>query len=163
MVRSPSWPLLVAVIVVGLVALGGIAVLTSPPGKNTDGFSSRPFVTLTAARTFTGADILVAGIQPATAPGNFRVNMENGSSATYGLAAAMPTTSGSSVSVTVGTGPRATQFLIYWQNTGGSGLVSQGDHFAVIWASGAYATGTGFWFLLLWSDGSTLASAGWQV
>ena len=127
--------------------------------------SSKPAVTLTISKTSNGADILVAGIQPTAAPSNFKVNLENVGSASFGAAIAMPTVSNTNVTVTVPT-TSGTLFYITWQNPGGSGTLSQGDHFVVKHpgsATGSYTTGTTYSFLLIWSDGSTLTSINWQV
>ena len=130
--------------------------------------SSKPAVTLTITKTATGADILVAGIQPTAAPSNFKVNIENVTSTAFGTAQNAPTvaagtascttTSTSCSAVSVG----GTGFAVVWQNPGGSGTVSQGDHFVIAHTSGLYGSGT-FSFLLIWSDGSTLTSINWQV
>ncbi len=122
--------------------------------------SSKPAVTLTISKTSTGADILVAGIQPTAAPSNFKVNLENVGTTTFGTAVNMPTLTNTNVTVTVA----GTSFYVTWQNPGGSGQVSQGDHFIVKWTgTGTYATSTTYSFLLIWSDGSTLTSINWQV
>ena len=121
--------------------------------------SSKPAVTLTISKTSTGADILVAGIQPSAAPSNFKLNIENVTSTTFGNAVNAPTANaGVSSTITVG----STAFTVTWQNPGGSGTVSQGDHFVVTHTTGLYGSGT-FSFLLIWSDGSTLPSINWQV
>jgi len=150
---------------VALVISAGVIVwMTSSTGLTTCCFNLRPVVALQLnGTTAAGANILVAGIEPTANPSNFKVNIENVSSGTFGGASAMPTTSGGSVSVTVGTGLAETVFSITWQNPRGSGTVSQGDHFAVSKTSGAYETGTSFSFLLIWNDGSTDASQGWVV
>ncbi len=121
--------------------------------------SSKPAVTLTVSKTSTGADILVAGIQPTAAPSNFKVNIENVTTTVFGTAAAMPTSSGGSATVNLAGG----SFSITWQNPGGSGTVSQGDHFVISHVTGSYTSGTTYSFLLIWSDGSTLTSINWQV
>ncbi len=156
--------LLIVVVVVGVtIALAGLlstmtAGLYIPPVT-----TSKPTVTLTAAATSSGADILVAGIQPTAAPSNFKVNIEDVSPMTFGTAMPMPTSPGGVVAVTLSTGGTSTLFDVYWQNPSGSGQVSQGDHFAIIWMSGPYVTGTIYAFLLIWSDGSTLTTVNWQV
>ncbi len=122
--------------------------------------SSKPAVTLTISKTSTGADVLVAGIQPTAAPSNFKVNLEDVTTAAFGSPVPAPLTTGTNVTVTV----ESTTFHITWQNPGGSGTISQGDHFVIAhYGTGAYATGTTYSFLLIWSDGSTLTSINWQV
>ena len=163
-ISAPSnTPLLPGALLVSAVAaLLVIAAILSPPtGRIGDGTSTKPYVTLTLSGRFsTGVDLLVASIQPAEPPADFRVNMEEASTTTFGTAVGMPTSPGGIVSVTVGSGASLAVFAIQWANPGGSGLVSQGDHF-VITATGAYTTGGTYSFLLIWSDGSALSSLTW--
>ncbi len=122
---------------------------------------NRPAATLTlSSQTSAGVDVMVVGMQPATPPGNFKLNVEDVSIATYGVAVGMPTSPGGLVSVSVGSGAGPTVFSIQWLNPGGSGQVSQGDHF-VISPTGSYPPGIVWSFLLIWSDGSTLTSVSW--
>ncbi len=154
---------LLAVVVVVLVLLAVAVSLSSQSGLRT-GFSWKPAVTLTvSSKSASGVDILVAGIQPTAAPTNFKVNVANSSSITYGTAVPMPTSPSGRAYVTVGAGASSTTFSVQWQNPYGSGNVTQGDHFLVTETSGAYASGTMFSFLLIWSDGSTLNTISWLV
>jgi flagellin-like protein len=127
------------------------------------GAGSKPTVSLTQYNKLTnGIDILVGGITPTANPSNFKVNLENVGTSTFGTAIAMPVTSGTNVTVTVG----GVGFYITWQNPGGSGTVSQGDHFVVAHygsLGGTYASGSTYAFLLIWNDGSTLTTSQWQV
>ncbi len=124
--------------------------------------TSRPAVTLTYSKLSNGVDIQVAGIQPAAAPSNFKVNIQNVSASSFGTAVAMPiTTGGSGVSVALTGGPT---FTIVWQNPGGSGQVSQGDHFIVTAPANTLKSGYSYQFILIWSaDGSTLTTTTWQI
>ncbi len=156
--------LVIIVLIVGVtIAVAGLLSTMTPGLYIPPITTSKPVVTLTATTTSSGADILVAGIQPTAAPSNFKVNIEDVSPMTFGTAMPMPTSPGGVVAVTVSTGGASTLFDVYWQNPGGSGQVSQGDHFAIIWISGPYVAGTIYAFLLIWSDGSTLTSVNWQV
>ena len=154
--------IVVVVVAVTIAAAGFLYTMTSglyiPPTT-----VSKPVVTLTLSKTSSGADILVAGIQPSAVPSQFLVNIEDASTTTFGNAMNMPAAPGGVVTVTVDTGGTSTLFDVFWQNPGGSGQVSQGDHFVVSWVSGPYAAGTTYAFLLIWSDGSTLTSINWQV
>ncbi len=122
--------------------------------------TSKPAVTLTVSKTASGADVLVAGIQPTANPSNFKVNIENVGNTTFGTAVNAPlTNNAASNPITVGTNT----LTVTWQNPGGSGTVSQGDHFIVKFTNGMPTTGLTFSFLLIWSDGSTLTSINWQT
>ena len=153
----------VIVVVVGLVLAFAAALYTMTTGLIDGNGTSKPVVALTVSKTANGADILIAGIQPTEPPSDFRVNIENVSSTAFGTAVLMPTSPGGSVTVTVPSGAVPTVFSIQWQNPGGSGLVSQGDHFVISLGGGPYPLGTTYAFLLIWSDGSTLTSIDWQV
>jgi FlaG/FlaF family flagellin (archaellin) len=121
---------------------------------------SKPTVSLTQVNKLSnGMDILVAGITPTAAPSNFKVNIENVSATAFGTAVAAPLTTTTPVTVTVGT----QTFTIAWQNPGGSGQISQGDHFVVTSSSIKAGTGINYAFLLIWSDGSTLTTSSWQA
>lgn len=151
-----------ALVIVAILVLLVIGAVLSPPAPGLiDGPTvSKPAVTLAATKIAGGADILVAGIQPTEPPGDFEVNMEDATTTTFGTAVGVPTSPGGRVSVTVGSGVSLTAFSIQWQNPGGSGRVSQGDHF-VIEATGAYTPGIMYSFVLIWRDGSTLTSISW--
>ncbi len=120
--------------------------------------SPRPSVVLTVSKITGGVSILVAGIQPPTPPSGLMVTIQNVTSRDFGLPVPMPTTSGSSVTVTVS----FVTFTIKWQNTGGSGEVSQGDDFVITYGA---PTGTAWAFLLIWAaDGSVLpTNSQWVV
>ncbi len=158
---DPTIPVLITVIVAVLVVAFALAALyeASLPVPSRSGLA-KPAVTLTVSPTVSGEDILVAAIQPTAPPSDFRVNIEDVSAATYGTAAALPTMPYGNVGVVLGTGATQVVFSLQWQNPGGSGVVSQGDHF-VITATGAYTSGTTYAFFLIWTDGSTLASVSW--
>jgi flagellin-like protein len=151
--------LMVAITVV-LAAVLYVMVSGLIGGTNT---TSKPTVSLTLATkvsgTSSGADVLVAGITPTAAPSNFKVNVENVSSSTFGTAVAAPTTTGGSATVSAG----GQSFTIVWQNPGGSGQISQGDHFVVTSTSIKNGSGIRYAFLLIWSDGSTLTTFNWQA
>ncbi len=122
--------------------------------------TGKPTVSLTLSNKLTnGADINVAGIAPTAAPSNFKVNLENVSSTTFGTAVAAPTSTSTPVTVTIG----SQTFYITWQNPGGSGSVSPEDHYVVTSSSIKLGSGVTYSFLLIWSDGSTLASLQWQA
>ncbi len=125
--------------------------------------TAKPTVSLTYSRIPQGVDVLVGGISPPAATSNFKVNVENVGTTTFGTAVLMPTTTGGNITVSLGAGNTA--FYVVWQNPGGSGQVSQGDHFVLHWTgAGSYTTGTTFSFLLIWaSDGATLQTINWQV
>lgn len=143
-VLAVALPAILYVMVSGLIGPGG-------PG-------AKPVITLTVTRIAGGVSILVAGIQPATSPSNIKVNIQNATSLATGLAMAMPTTSGSSVVVSVS----GVWFTITWINVGGSGEISQGDSFMVTYSA---AVGTQWSFLLIWAlDGSIIpVNAQWQT
>ena len=122
---------------------------------------SKPVITLQLnTKTSTTADILVTGAQPASPPGNFKVNLQVAT--TFGGAANLLTPSGTPTPVLV---PATTgaQYTVTWQNPGGSGNVVGGDHFTIGYPSPAPATGTSITLLLIWTDGSTVASVTYQV
>ncbi len=118
---------------------------------------NKPTVVLTSTKTATGADITVS-ITPSTNPSNFKVNIENVGNTTFGTAVNLPTTANTaSGAITVGTNT----LTVTWQNPSGNKLVSTGDHFIVKFTNGIPTTQQ--WsFLLIWSDGSTLTTTGWQ-
>lgn len=120
---------------------------------------TRPVVSMTLNTISTvGADLLVNGIQPATSPTNLKVNIEV--NASFGTPTALGG-AGNTTYVFVAGNP----YAVIWQNVGGSGNVAGGDHFVVVYPSGAGAPspGTTVTFFLIWSDGSTLATVMWQV
>ncbi len=153
--------LMVAITVV-LAAVLYVMVSGLIGGTNT---TSKPTVSLTLSTKIAGppagADVLVAGITPTAQPSNFKVNLENVSATTFGTAVAAPTATGTAGQVTVTVGSQS--FTIQWQNPGGSGQVSQGDHFIVTSSSVKNGSGINYAFLLIWSDGSTLATFNWQA
>ncbi len=160
-------PILLILVVVVIVAFGVISAVLY---NLTSGFvgtgptSSKPVITLTVSKISGGADVLVAGIQPAAAPGNFKVNLEDVSTGTFGPAANLPATPGLAFGLTIGSGGTgSTTFSIVWQNPSGSGLVSQGDQFVITHVAGDYTSGITFAFILIWSDGSILTSIQWMA
>lgn len=157
-------PVIVVIVVVIVATLAAVVIWGASPGLCTGCQSSpKPLVTLTASRTSTGADVLVAGMSLELDPSNYLVNIENLSSAVFGEAVAMPTTSNRSVFLTVGAGATLTVFSVTWVNAMGSGLVSPGDHFLITRTFGTYSRGTTFAFWLIWKDGSTLTWTPWTV
>ncbi len=123
--------------------------------------TSKPTVTLTVTKITNGVSVLVAGIQPAAAPSNFKVNIENVSSTTYGSPVPAPTTNGGTATVGPVTG---ITFTVTWNNPGGSKIVSQGDTFVITYGTTKPGSGSSWAFLLVWSDGSVLpTNANWQV
>ncbi len=117
---------------------------------------SKPVITLQLnTKTTRSADILITGAQPATPPGNFKLNLQV--AGTFGTAANMVT----NTTVAVG-GSFAGSYGILWQNPGGSGNVVGGDHFT-IWYPVTVSAGTSIQLLLIWTDGSTVASVTYQV
>ncbi len=141
LVLSVALPAILYVMVSGLIG----------SGPRTGGPLSKPTVTLTVNKITGGVSILVAGIQPATPPPDLKVNIQNFTSSEAGSAMPMPTASGTSVRVSVS----GVSFTIEWNNPGGSGVLSQGDTFVVTYAA---AVGTRWAFLLIWTDGSVLAT-----
>jgi len=122
--------------------------------------TTKPAVTLVlSSNTASGADILVAGAQPAASPTNFKVNLQVGYNVGVAQAIALP--EGSQAAIFVG---NAT-YLVAWINPGGSGQVSQGDHFVVTYPTGpgAPSSGTQVTFFLLWSDGSLTSQVSFTV
>ena len=157
----------VIIVVIAAVALPAILyVMVSGliGGPNPTG---KPTVTLTVTKITVGVSILVAGIEPPVAPSNFKVNIQNTTSSAVGTAVPAPTSAGGSASPTC-TAPSCAQvsvsgvtFSIVWNNPGGSGMVSQGDTFVIIYSA---AAGTQWAFLLIWADGSVLPiNATWQT
>ncbi len=149
---------LVVVVVIAVSAITAAVVYNLEFGHaSSSPFITKPTVVLTVTKITGGVSILVADIQPPPPPANFKVDIQNATSLTLGTAAPMPTTSGSSVEVTVS----GVTFTIRWVNVSGSGVVSQGDTFVV---TSSASVGTRWIFLLIWSDGSVLpTNASWQV
>jgi flagellin-like protein len=148
--------LMVAITVV-LAAVLYVMVAGLLPGTTTSG---KPTVSLIQSNKLpNGMDVYVAGITPTAAPSNFKVNLENVSSTTFGTAVAAPTVTSTPVTVTIG----AQTFSITWQNPGGSGQVSAGDHYVVTSTAIKAGSSVTYSFLLIWSDGSTLTSLQWQA
>ncbi len=164
--NSPM-PLVILIVVVAIVAIGALSavlytmtsgLISIPPT------TSKPIVTLTVATISGGADVLVAGIQPAEPPVDFKMNLADVSTGVFGPAANLPYTPGLAVSLTIGPGGTgSTTFSVVWENPSGSGQISQGDHFVITYVSGVYTSGTMYGFFLIWSDGSILTSIDWQV
>ena len=123
---------------------------------------SKPVITLQLnTKTATGADILVTGDQPASPPGNFKVNLEVVS--TFGGATQLATPAGTATNVKVPATTGVT-YTVTWQNPGGSGNVVGGDHFSIGYpGTGGPSSGNSITLLLIWTDGSTVASVTYQV
>src|SRR5574337_337841 len=117
--------------------------------------TSKPVITAQLnTKSSTGADILVAGAQPAVGFANFKVNLQVGS--TFGTAQPLLKATWSQNNVTA-------NWKIVWQNPGGSGNVVGGDHFTLTYPSTPPTVGTSITLLLIWTDGSTVASVTYQV
>ncbi len=125
--------------------------------------TAKPTVSLTYSRLTNGVDVIVGGITPTSAPSNFKVNMENVTTTSFGTAVLMPTSTGSpGVNVAIASGGPTVN--IVWQNPGGSGQLSQGDHFVVTTTPSAFKAGNTYSFILVWaSDGATLTTISWQA
>ena len=148
--------LMVAITVV-LAAVLYVMVAGLLPGTTTSG---KPTVSLIQSNKLpNGMDVYVAGITPTAAPSNFKVNLENVSSTTFGTAVAAPTSTSTPVTVTIG----AQTFSITWQNPGSSGQVNSGDHFVITSTAIKLGSGSRYSFLLIWSDGSTLTYLQWTA
>lgn len=164
--RPDRTALIIVLVVVVVVAVAMITtavlyamvsgLIGSPPGATT-----KPTVFLIATNSTTsGAVILVAGVQPAVLPTNYRVNLQVGG--VVGTAQNAPQNPSASTTVLVGGGA----YVIWWQNPGGSGTVSQGDAFVVNYPLGAAAPagGTTITFFLIWSsDGSVVTQVSFAV
>jgi len=158
--RSAVSPVIATILMVAItVVLAAVLyVMVSgllPPIGGTKPVLSFGFASLNSGN----ATIEVAGASPpaGVSPSNYRVNLEVGG--TPGTAIAMPTTSGSFVSLTIS----GTTLRIYWTDIGGGGTINQGDQFRVT-GNNVPLPGAGSFVLhLLWSDGSTVAQRAWTT
>src|SRR5213083_538617 len=91
------------------------------------------------------ATFQIAGVTQSVGPANYKVNLQIGTNA--GTAIAMPTTSGSYVSITVG----STVYRIYWTDIGGGNTINEGDQFRVAGNNVALSPSGSYVFYLLWS------------
>jgi len=115
---------------------------------------------LQAGVLYKNETIPIASASQSVGPGNYKVNLQFGS--TTGTATAMPTTSGSYVTVTVGT----SSYRIFWTDVGSEGTVNSPDFFRVTyWTGSSYADlpSGSYTFYLLWSDGSLIVSTPFSV
>ncbi len=126
--------------------------------------TSKPTVAFaTPAPLGIGEQVTVASASQAVGPANYKLNFAAGS--TTGVAAAMPTTGGGFVVLTVG----AAFYRVNWTDIGGEKTVNGGDSFVVTQTNAAGTTysampaATQFTFYLLWSDGSQITSANFQT
>ena len=103
------------------------------------------------------ATFQIAGVTQSVGPANYKVNLQIGTNA--GTAIAMPTTSGSYVSITVG----STVYRIYWTDIGGGNTINEGDQFRVTGNGVALTTASSYVFYLLWSDGGQIQTRSWTV
>ncbi len=106
-----------------------------------------------------GVDILVTGSQPPSYPGLFRVNLRIGTA--YGLAAYLSNVSGAFVEIPF----QGSNYSVAWHDADGSGTITSGDDFRVVYPASAQAPalGTKASFLLIWQDGSTAVAVEWLV
>jgi flagellin-like protein len=127
--------------------------------------TSKPTVAFTTpAPNGIGEQISVASASQAVGPANYKVNFAAAGSP--GTAAAMPTTGGGFVVLTVGT----SFYRVNWTDIGGEKTVNGGDSFVVTKVTSTAGTSylvlpasTQFVFYLLWSDGAQITSANFQT
>ncbi|MEK6986927.1 MAG: type IV pilin N-terminal domain-containing protein [Candidatus Thermoplasmatota archaeon] len=117
--------------------------------------TSKPTVAFTTGVPVTnGEQLSIASASQAVGPANYKINLQVNSTA--GAAVAMPLTSGTSVTITVGA-PISTSFIVAWTDIGGEKTLNGGDSFTVTRAAGLPAQSS-YTFFLLWSDGGQVTS-----
>jgi len=145
--------LMVAItVVLAAVLYVMVSGLISPVG------GGKPVLTFGSASLSSGnATIAVAGASQAVSPSNYKLNLE--SAGNLGTAIAMPTTSGSFVSIVIS----GTTYRIYWTDIGGDVTINAGDQFRIT-GNNVPLTAARAWVLhLLWSDGSQVQTSAWQT
>ncbi len=153
--------IVVAVVVVALVVAATFYVYLFSGIRTGLSPSTRPTVALAVSSSTTaGVDLQVSESNPAVALTSYKVNLEVGG--IFGSAGPAPYTPGTSTTLDV----NGTPYKITWQNPGGSGTLSQGDHFLLEYPGGTDAppSGTQMTFYLVWSaDGAIVAQASFTV
>ncbi len=112
--------------------------------------TTKPAVTFGSTTAITnGFTFSVAGATPASAIGNYRVNLQ-----VNATTAPTPVTPAASVTISVG----GSTYTITWTDPGGEASLTGGDEFRITRAGGLLGN-TDYKFLLLWSDGTLVQSA----
>ncbi len=126
-----------------------------------DGGQFKPTVTMAAnCPTNTSADLEVADSYPSGSPDHYKLTLQVGS--VFGAAQPAPTTSGTPARINVS----GADYVVTWQNPGGSGNLSLGDHFLLRYptGAGAPAAGTQMYFYLVWAaDGAIITQVAFMV
>jgi hypothetical protein len=143
------------VTMLALVALFAFLVLPLSPDPVIE---TPPLVTFTSVSQDGNATFAVARAEPARAAASHRMNLQAG--ATTGSSVAMPSTSGSFASITVG----GTVYRIYWVDVGRGGTLNAGDQFRITGNNIPLTGATAFQFYLLWAaDGGEVQSRTWTT
>jgi hypothetical protein len=142
--------LLVGAVAGALVLVGLLGNLVSPT-------VTRPTLVLSSADESGGnATLTVALATQRALPESYRFRAQ--ANVTIGEATPLPP---SGTSTVVGLG--STSLRVSWADADVDGFVSEWDRFLVTGDGGPLPTSTAFWFTLLWSDGSLVASTGWST
>lgn len=151
-------PVIATILMVAITVVLAAVLYVMVSGLLTGPGPSKPFVTFSAAQLASGnATISVAQVSQTVAPSSYRVNLQVGTNT--GTAQAMPTSSGSFASVTVG----GTTYRIYWTDIGGDVTLNAGDTFRVSGNLLPLPGASTFTMYLLWSDGAQIQSVSWST
>ncbi len=158
-------PVIATILMVAITVVLAAVLYVMVSGLIAGPGTSKPTVafgtpSLQAGVLYKNETIPIASASQSVGPGNYKVNLQYG--ATTGAAVAMPTTSGSYATVTIG----SNTFRIFWIDVGSEGTVNSPDFFLVTsWSGSAYQnlpTGS-YTFYLLWSDGGLIVSTTFSV
>ncbi len=156
---------MVVLIVVAVVVVAGSLVMAFLWYNMTSGLMTyipaKPVVVMAAScPTNTGADLQVAESYPAVSPAKYKINVQVGT--VFGTAQPAPTAPGTPALIDV----NGASYVVTWQNPGGSGNLSMGDHLTLRYPTGANAprNDTQMTFYLLWAaDGSIITQASFML
>ncbi|HYT17992.1 MAG TPA: type IV pilin [Thermoplasmata archaeon] len=153
-------PVIATILMVAITVVLAAVLYVMVSGLLVGPGATRPQVTFGSVELSTSpgnATFAVAGVTQSVGPASYKVNLQIGTNA--GTAVAMPTTSGASVQVTVG----STVYRIYWTDIGGGNTINEGDQFRVA-GNGVPLAPTGFYtFYLLWNDGGQIQTRTWNI
>jgi len=145
-------PVIATILMVAITVVLAAVLYVMVTGLLAGPGASRPQVTLGTATAITdGYTFQVAGVSQNKPANNYRINFQVDQTTSTGGAQTLTTTA---MSFTVG----ANTYSVTWADPGGEGSLTGGDTFSVTRTGGLPSTTSVYKVLLLWSDGSVLAT-----
>ena len=151
-------PVIATILMVAITVVLAAVLYVMVSGLITPVGGNKPLVTFSAVTQDGNASFSVAGSQPVAPAASYRVNLRAGT--TTGTAVAMPTTTGTFVTVTVG----SNTYRVYWTDLAGEKNLNPGDEFRVTGVNTILTSGTAFRFFLIWAqDGGEVQTQSWTT